>query len=100
MTQLALAALLAGSAGWIWGHHTARITHRPVGASATAREDALAIQLADANTAIERVRAVRKSPARSPFNTRTNAEDDGWDQALDAVHAALDQHDRNLRDSA
>lgn len=40
--------------------------------------------------AIERVREVKKSPKRSPHNTYANAQDDGWDQALDAVRAALD----------
>lgn len=43
-----------------------------------------------AEAAIERVRAIKKSPSRSPYNTYTNAQDDGWDQALDDVLAALD----------
>lgn len=44
-----------------------------------------------AEAAVERVRAIKKSPSRSPYNTHTNAQDDGWDQALEAVHAALDE---------
>ncbi|MFL1903113.1 hypothetical protein ACJWDR_29010 [Streptomyces tauricus] len=51
MTEL-LAAVLAGSAGWIWGHNTARIKFIHIGA--------------------------------------TREQD----------QAALDQHDRDLRDSA
>ncbi|MFM9675804.1 hypothetical protein [Streptomyces brasiliscabiei] len=39
--------------------------------------------------AIARVRAIKKSPSRARYNA-FNAQDDGWDQALDAVHAALD----------
>ncbi|MBD9703403.1 hypothetical protein IHE56_15195 [Streptomyces sp. ID01-12c] len=42
-----------------------------------------------AEMAIARVRLIRKTPSRSPFNLAANAQDDGWDQALDAVHAAL-----------
>ncbi|MBE4790988.1 hypothetical protein [Streptomyces caniscabiei] len=42
-----------------------------------------------AEMAIARVRLIRKAPSRSPFNLHANAQDDGWDQALDAVHAAL-----------
>ncbi|MDX3507438.1 hypothetical protein PV755_00625 [Streptomyces caniscabiei] len=42
-----------------------------------------------AEMAIARVRLIRKAPSRSPFNLVANAQDDGWDQALDAVHAAL-----------
>ncbi|MEV6081764.1 hypothetical protein AB0L80_42860 [Streptomyces sp. NPDC052069] len=50
---------------------------------------AMAAQLEEATAAIERVRAIRSSPARSEFNARTNAQDEGWDQALVAVRAAL-----------
>jgi hypothetical protein len=42
-----------------------------------------------AEMAIARVRLIKKAPGRSPFNLAANAQDDGWDQALDAVHAAL-----------
>jgi hypothetical protein len=43
-----------------------------------------------AEAAIDRIRAIKKAPDRSPFNTHSNAQDDGWDQALDEVRAALD----------
>ncbi|KOG84466.1 hypothetical protein ACIQJW_26740 [Streptomyces californicus] len=46
-------------------------------------------ELAEATAAIERVRAIRPSPPRSEFNARTNAQDEGWDQALATVRAAL-----------
>ena len=39
--------------------------------------------------AIARVRLIKKAPNRSPLNPQANAQDDGWDQALDAVHTAL-----------
>ncbi|MFM9595726.1 hypothetical protein ACKI1J_24300 [Streptomyces scabiei] len=42
-----------------------------------------------AEMAVARVRLIKKAPGRSPFNLHANAQDDGWDQALDAVHAAL-----------
>lgn len=42
-----------------------------------------------AEMAIARVRLIKKAPGRSPSNLQANAQDDGWDQALDAVHAAL-----------
>lgn len=43
---LALAVLLALSAGWLWGHSTARVRHVPIGA--TAADDAVALDLAEA----------------------------------------------------
>ncbi|MCL6733320.1 hypothetical protein [Streptomyces neyagawaensis] len=42
-----------------------------------------------AEMAIARVRLIKKAPSRSPYNLHANAQDDGWDQALDAVHGAL-----------
>lgn len=42
-----------------------------------------------AEMAIARVRLIKKAPGRSPFNPQANAQDDGWDQAIGAVHAAL-----------
>ncbi|MFJ1869937.1 hypothetical protein [Streptomyces chartreusis] len=47
-----------------------------------------------AEAAIARVRLIRKAPPRSPYNTYTNAQDDGWDQALAAVHKALGAPER------
>jgi hypothetical protein len=47
-----------------------------------------------ADMAIARVRLIKKAPGRSPFNLAANAQDDGWDQALDAVHAALGAPER------
>ncbi|MER7047748.1 hypothetical protein [Streptomyces jumonjinensis] len=44
-----------------------------------------------AEAAVARVRAIKKAPGRSPHNRYANAVDDGWDSALSAVHAALDQ---------
>ena len=49
----------------------------------------LAEMFKEQRRAIDRVRAVPKSSTRSDFNAHANAQDDGWDQALDAVHAAL-----------
>lgn len=46
-------------------------------------------ELRRAEMAIARVRLVKKAPSRSPHNLHANAQDDGWDQALDAVHNAL-----------
>ena len=43
---LILTALLSGSAGWCWGHATARIRHIPIGA--TAEQDAAATEAAHA----------------------------------------------------
>lgn len=51
--------------------------------------DSYAREAEEAKAALARVRAVKKSPSRSPYNSFTNAQDEGWDQALDAVHAAL-----------
>lgn len=45
--------------------------------------------LAEAQAALDRVRAIAKAPARSDFNRYANAQDDGWDQALAEVRAAL-----------
>ncbi|WP_329940957.1 hypothetical protein [Streptomyces sp. BE147] len=50
---------------------------------------ALSAKVAELETAIERVRAIKPSPARSECNVRTNAQDEGWDQALVTVRAAL-----------
>jgi hypothetical protein len=50
----------------------------------------IAPELEQAQAAIARVRTIKKSPGRSRSNLHANAQDDGWDQALDAVHAALD----------
>jgi hypothetical protein len=50
---------------------------------------AMAAQLEEATAAIERVRAIKPSPPRSEANARTNAQDEGWDQALLTVRAAL-----------
>lgn len=47
-----------------------------------------------AEMAIARVRLIRKAPSRSPYNLQANAVDDGWDQALDAVHATLGTPER------
>lgn len=47
-----------------------------------------------AEMAIARVRLIKKAPSRSAFNRQANAVDDGWDQALDAVHAALGAPER------
>lgn len=47
-----------------------------------------------AEAAIARVRLIKKAPGRSPYNTHSNAQDDGWDQALDAVHEALGEPER------
>lgn len=47
-----------------------------------------------AEMAIARVRLIKKAPSRSPFNLQANAVDDGWDQALDAVHTALHTPER------
>lgn len=47
-----------------------------------------------AEAAIARVRLIKKAPSRSPINAYANAQDDGWDQALDAVHAALGAPER------
>ncbi|WP_405960582.1 hypothetical protein OG235_24620 [Streptomyces sp. NBC_00024] len=47
-----------------------------------------------AEMAIARVRLIKKAPSRSAFNLQANAVDDGWDQALDAVHAALGTPER------
>ena len=47
-----------------------------------------------AEMAIARVRLIKKAPGRSPFNLHANAQDDGWDQALEAVHAALGAPER------
>lgn len=49
----------------------------------------LAEMFKEQRRAIDRVRAIPKAPARSDSNAHANAQDDGWDQALDAVHAAL-----------
>ncbi|MFE7370125.1 hypothetical protein [Streptomyces anulatus] len=51
--------------------------------------DELAEVARERRHAIDRVRGVRPSPPRSEFNARTNAQDEGWDQALAAVQAAL-----------
>ncbi|MFJ7049019.1 hypothetical protein ACIQVC_37275 [Streptomyces sp. NPDC101112] len=42
-----------------------------------------------AEMAIARVLLIKKAPSRSPYNLAANAQDDGWDQALEAVHTAL-----------
>lgn len=47
-----------------------------------------------AETAIARARLIKKAPSRSPHNAYANAQDDGWDQALDAVHEALGAPER------
>jgi hypothetical protein len=47
-----------------------------------------------AEMAIARVRLIKKAPGRSPFNLAANAQDDGWDQALEAVRAALGAPER------
>ena len=52
--------------------------------------NARVVEAQDLAAAVARVRAIKRSPSRSPYNAFTNAQDDGWDQALDAVHAALD----------
>ncbi|MER6191797.1 hypothetical protein [Streptomyces cyaneofuscatus] len=50
---------------------------------------AMAANLEKITAALDRVRAIKLSPPRSEFNARTNAQDEGWDQALAAVRAAL-----------
>lgn len=47
-------------------------------------------QLDEAQAAIERVRAIKRAPQRSEFNTLANAQDNGWDAALHEVQRALD----------
>ncbi|MFJ6143099.1 hypothetical protein ACIQH7_05840 [Streptomyces anulatus] len=50
---------------------------------------AMAAKLEKATAAIERVRTIKPSPPRSDFNARTNAQDEGWDQALATVMRVL-----------
>lgn len=50
---------------------------------------AMSAKLKKATAAIDRVRAIQPSPPRSEFNARTNAQDEGWGQALVCVRAAL-----------
>ncbi|MFD5266728.1 hypothetical protein [Streptomyces sp. NPDC058335] len=56
--------------------------------------DSYAREAGEAKAALARVRLVKRSPSRSPYNAFANAQDDGWDQALDAVHAALEAPER------
>ncbi|ELP64164.1 hypothetical protein PV735_05435 [Streptomyces turgidiscabies] len=65
-------------------------TARAVAAGNLRHVKALVPELEQAQAAIGRVRAIKKAPSRSAHNTLANAQDEGWDQALDAVHAALD----------
>lgn len=51
---------------------------------------AATVAQAEAQAALDRVSAIAKAPARSDFNRYANAQDDGWDQALDSVRAAVD----------
>jgi hypothetical protein len=52
--------------------------------------DTMRADVKEAQAAIERVRAIKKAPQRSQFNTLANAQDNGWDAALYAVNEALD----------
>lgn len=53
--------------------------------------DTVRAELEQAQAAIDRVRAIKRAPQRSHFNTLANAQDNGWDAALHAVFAALDR---------
>lgn len=67
---------------------------RPDAEAAVAKASAISAEYLDraltAEAAIRRVRTIKKAPGRSPDNLYTNAQDDGWDQALDEVRDALD----------
>ena len=64
-----------------------KLPHQPPAPDAESEQQLSREQLA---ATIERVRAIKKAPSRSPYNTLANAQDNGWDAALSAVHEALD----------
>jgi hypothetical protein len=47
-------------------------------------------RLRKAEAAIARVRAIKPSPGVLSMSSYVNAQDDGWDQAIAEVRAALD----------